>query len=117
LKSFLIGLLGLALVGCSAVVVETNAKPYIGRPVSDVALRLGPPTTVSHGPNGWPIFRWSNFGPSGQTIGKVTAIEGLVIHQGRCSLLVQSQPAKPNPSPAMTDWIIEDWRFVGMGCV
>ncbi len=74
---------------------------------SDLAKRIGPPTTVPPGPNGWPIFQWS----VGSTKGIV--IEGLIIRRGRCILEVAGRPAKSNPRSIMVDWIVENWRFRG----
>ena len=117
MKSLFIRFLVLTVVGCASGGAEAGFNSYIGRPVSDLAMRIGPPTFVSPGPKGWPIFRWRNFGPSGQTIGAETVVEVILIHNWRCILVVGSRPAKNNPTSAMVDWLIENWRFVGWGCI
>jgi hypothetical protein len=111
MKSLFVGLLGVTLVGCSAAHAQTSLYDYIGRPISDLAMRMGPPTIVSQGPNGWPIFQWSRF-PS-----KGIVLHGLLIHRGRCILEVAARPANRHPTLAMADWIVENWRFVGWGCL
>lgn len=117
MRLLFIRLLVITLVGCTSAGAEAGFNPHIGRRVSDLAMRIGPPTIVSPGPNGWPIFRWSHFGPSGQTIGTETVVEGIVIYNWRCVLVVGSRPAKSNPTSAMVDWVIDSWKFVGWGCI
>lgn len=107
-----IELLGITLVGCSAALAQAGFYDYIGRPISDLAMRMGPPTTMSRGPNGWPIFQWSHLAPT-----KGIVIEGLLIHRGQCILEVISRPAKSSPTPAMADWLVTGWKFSGGGCL
>jgi hypothetical protein len=103
--------LGMALCICGAAYAQMGFAAYVGRPVFDLAQRMGPPTNVSRGANGWLIFQWM-IGPT-----KGTVVEGLLIHRGRCVLEVATRPAKSNPKFVMVDWIMEDWRFRGWGCI
>jgi hypothetical protein len=111
MRRLLISLLGITLLGCSATLAQAGWDDYIGRPISDLAMRMGPPTTVSRGPNGWPIFEWSHLAPT-----KGIVIEGLLIH-GRCNLKVMTRPARSSPTAAMADWLVTHWRFAGLGCL
>jgi hypothetical protein len=111
MKSLLVGILGVTLVGCSAAYAQPSLYAYLGRPISDLAMRMGPPTIVSQGPNGWPIVQWSHLPTKG------LVLHGLLIYRGRCTLEVVARPAKRYPTLAMVDWIMESWRFVGFGCL
>jgi hypothetical protein len=111
MKSLLIGLLGVTLIGCSAAHAQTGYDAYVGRPIKGLAMRMGPPTAMSRDPNGWPIFEWSNL-PA-----KAIVFHGLLLYRGRCTLEVMTRPARRNPTSAMVDWIMENWRFVGLGCL
>jgi hypothetical protein len=112
MKSLLIWFLGLTIFACGAAAAQTGFAVYVGHPVSDLAMRIGPPTNVFRGPNGWPIFQWE----IGSGI-KGMVIEGLLVHQGRCILEVATRPATSNPTSIMVDWIMENWRFKGGGCI
>jgi hypothetical protein len=58
----------------------------------------------------------------GQTSGTAMVVGGVLItnpgrtFQTQCVLSIQAKPAKPNPSPAMADWIIASWQASGSGC-
>jgi len=99
MKSLLI-FLGITIFSCGAAPAQTGFAAYVGRPVSDLAQRMGPPTTVLRGPNGWPIFQWN----IGSGI-KGMVVEGLMIHTGRCLLEVATRPATSNPTSMMVDWV------------
>jgi hypothetical protein len=111
MKPLLVGLLFMVLAG-PAIGQGWGLERYIGRPVSDLAIRLGPPTQAFVGPDGQRIFQWRHFGSSTKTV-----IEGVAILNWRCTLSVESWPARNNPSSAMIDWIIHTWKFSGLGCI
>jgi hypothetical protein len=117
MRSVAYALLAIAILGAAVANAGPGFDSYLGRPVSELARYIGPPDATSPGVNGWPIFQWSRFGPAGQKIGAGTTVEGHWIWRGRCVLKVASRPARANPTTATTDWIVENWRFVGLGCV
>jgi hypothetical protein len=116
-RAFFVWLFAVALLASGAAKAQTGFNAYIGHPVSELALRIGPPTTASAGPDGWTTFTWRRFGPTGQRIGASSVVEGVTLFTGRCVLRVESRPARSNPTAAMDDWIMESWRFVGWGCI
>jgi hypothetical protein len=63
------------------------------------------------------IFHWSRFGPTGQRIGAFSVFESVKLPTGRCVLQVRSRAARSDPAPVAADWIMENWRFVGWGCI
>jgi len=109
------------LSACAAASAGTGFDAYVGRPVSDLALQIGPPTGTSHGGDGTLVFEWNRFGPAGQRIGGSTPFDfELGIHlwfPSRCVLRVVAHPARSSPMPVATDWITDSWQFVGMGCI
>ncbi len=117
MRSVVIAFLGLMLLAYAcAAHAQSGFDAYLGRPVSELAMRIGPPTAASHR-NGLTIFKWNRFGPTGQRIGASAVVEGLRLFTGRCVLVVASRPARSDPTEAPDDWIMEDWKFVGGGCV
>src|SRR5262245_12963787 len=121
MRSRFIWFLLFTLAACAAVSGATGFDAYVGRPVSDLALQIGPPTSVSNGPDGSLIFQWNRFGPSGQRIGASTPIPfefGIRLWlPDRCVLRVGTRPARSAPRPVTADWITENWQFVGGGCI
>ena len=111
LRSFLFVIFGMTMFACGSGHTQAGFASYIGRPVSDLAMRMGPPNSMSHDLNGWPIFQW-DINP---TTGIV--VEGLIIHKGRCRLEVATRPRTSNPTTLTRDWIMDNWRFKGGGCV
>jgi hypothetical protein len=51
-KAFWISVLSLVFACCAAQRIERSMDPYIGRPVSDLAIKIGPPTTQFKGASG-----------------------------------------------------------------
>jgi hypothetical protein len=88
----------LALAGCASTTqqrqerMHTALTPYIGRTIADYAVDHGPPTnTVDLGP-GKKGFQW-------------LATQG-------CTVSIVAHATKPNP--ALSDWMIEHWRWQGV---
>jgi hypothetical protein len=86
--------------------------PYVGRPIADYVLDRGPPTnTIDMGANKrgfqWQLTR--------QTAGALVPISGLVVTvppgQQQCTVSLIASTTKK--SPALSDWIIESWRWNG----
>lgn len=111
LKPIFFGLLIITVSLCEAVCAQGGFAAYLGRPVSDLARRMGPPTSVVPGPNGWPIFQWSINATTG------LVVEGLLIYRGQCTLEVAARPATSSLTWVTRNWIIDNWRFRGGGCI
>jgi hypothetical protein len=86
--------------------------PYIGRSIADYVVDRGPPTTTVDLGGNKRAFRWQI---TGQTAGAVVPISGALIavppRQQTCMVSLVASAAKQ--SPALSDWIIEDWRWNG----
>jgi hypothetical protein len=87
---FFIVWLMIGLTAC-AVLRSTNGAldGYIGRSVSDVALKLGPPTTKFDLGDGRLAFDWENY--------------------GGCTYSVIATSRKPG-SPSLAEWRVESWQ-------
>jgi hypothetical protein len=90
---------------------QTGFADYLGRPVSDLARRIGAPFNAYRDSDGWLVFQW-DIGPTEGTV-----LHGLFLRRGSCLLEVASRPATMHPRPITIDWIIESWRFRGAGCI
>jgi hypothetical protein len=86
--------------------------PYIGRSIADYVVDRGPPTTTVDLGGNKRAFQWQI---SGQTAGAVVPISGALIavppRQQTCMVSLVASARKQ--SPALSDWIIEDWRWNG----
>jgi hypothetical protein len=81
-------LFALSLTAC-APYWAGHKDGYIGHPVSEVVLKLGPPTTRFDAGNGRVAFQWSDF--------------------GGCSSSATTTTKKPG-STSLADWTIESWQ-------
>jgi hypothetical protein len=123
MRSRFIWFLVFTLTGYSALSAASGFNAYVGRPVSELALQIGPPTSISDGPDGSLVFKWNRFGPSDQRIGASSSwtptpwLELSLWFTGRCVLRVEARPARSDPRPVPADWIMENWRFVGWSCI
>jgi hypothetical protein len=111
------------LTGCAAVrQKEVIAKfdSYLGRPVSDLALALGPPTTQFDAGGGKMAFQWEHV-IQGETAGAATGVGGTMIfnplhpYERECRVSVVAATTIPNPS--LGDWIIQHWEYHGNDCI
>ena len=115
--SFLAVIAGaVALCGCAAQLqskkMETALTPYIGRSIADYSLDHGPPSnTIDMGPNKRG-FQWVI---TGQSPSAIVPLSGMLVavpsHAQTCSVCLVASTGKP--SPALSDWIIESWRWNG----
>ncbi len=100
--------------GCTAV-GDRNKKmamdEFAGHPLSDVAMRFGPPTTAFEMSGEQMTFQWDHFGAAP---GAPPPASGL----SECRLLVVAEPvigtAPPND---LSQWIVKTWNYYGRGCV
>jgi hypothetical protein len=114
---------GLGLLGCTAqgkamqelqqkTKMESALTPYVGRSIADFMIDRGPSTsTIDLGPNKR-AFQWKI---TGQTAGAVVPLSGMLVtvppQQQTCTVSLIASTTKK--SPAMSDWIIESWRWNG----
>jgi hypothetical protein len=105
-----------AVGGCAAQIqakkMDTALTPYVGKSIADYALDRGPPTnTIDMGGNKRG-FQWVI---TGQSPAAVVPLNGALIavpsHQQTCTVSLVASTTKP--SPALSDWIIESWRWNG----
>ncbi len=98
---------------------------YVGHPLSDVALRFGPPTANVDMGGGRMAFQWEHFGV-GPALGIATQAQagGQVLYlapqaqQTQCSVSIETMPTVENASPAdLANWIVQGWQYTGSGCV
>jgi hypothetical protein len=115
--------LALIVAGCAAARqtrFNEALNAYIGRPVSDIALKAGPPNASFPAGDGGMVFQWYRAGQQ-QTPGMAMPAFGNVIYypgqtqQIECRLSVVARTTKS--SPTLADWIIERWEYTGNGCV
>ena len=116
-------MLALVVTGCAAARqarFDNALNAYIGRPVSEIAVKIGPPTANFPSGNGSMVFQWHR-AEQQQTPGMAMPAFGNVIYypgqtqQIECRLSVFARSAKT--SPTLADWIIERWEYAGNGCV
>lgn len=124
MRKMLILLAALGLSGCAAMRAEQASKmmdTYVGRPVSDVALRFGPPTAQFDTGNQHMAFQWEHQG-AGQTPGMATRVGPTAIYTApqvyatHCRLSIVARPLKPKPA-SLADWQVASWEAAGNGCV
>jgi hypothetical protein len=89
-------LLCFALAGCAAVQqrherMHATLNPYIGRTIADYALDHGPPTNIVDLGPGKKGFQW--------------------LATETCTVSITAHATKPDP--ALSDWVIEHWRWQG----
>jgi hypothetical protein len=92
--------------------METALTPYVARSIADFALDHGPPTGTIDMGAGKRGFQWVI---TGQSAGAVVPISGMLAtvppQQQVCTVSLVASTAKPTPS--LSDWIIESWRWNG----
>ena len=95
--------------------INETLNSYIGRSVSDLALRLGPPTTDFASGNGRHAFQWetASQGP-GAVVPLGSALIAVPPQKRQCRVSVVASTSKSNPT--LGDWIIEHYEWNGNGC-
>jgi hypothetical protein len=116
-RAFLAVMAGaVAVGGCAAQIQakrnESILAPYIGKSIADYALDRGPPTnTIDMGSNKRG-FQWVI---TGQSPGAIVPLSGALVavpsHQLTCTISFVASTNKS--SPALSDWIIESYRWNG----
>jgi hypothetical protein len=108
-RIIVIGALALSLAGCFATAAERvrhNLDNMVGHPVSELALKLGPPQYQFAAGQGTMAFQWERQG--------VHRAHGAVrVEECRLSVIARSASL----SPTLGDWIIERWEYTGNACV
>lgn len=116
----------LCLSGC-VTAQEVNANKakkaldsYIGQPVSNVAINLGPPNGSFDVGNGQRAFQWLRTG-SYQTGGSAMPIGRMVVFEPsqtvQTSCRISFIATSPKGGQQLSDWIVTTWRYVGNGCI
>ena len=83
---------------------------WIGNPVSNYALRFGPPTS-SFEIGAKRAFQWR---VTGQTSGLGVPVGNMIVYRTRqTTCLVSFVASTTNPTPTLADWIIETWQYQG----
>jgi hypothetical protein len=92
--------------------MEQALSRYVGRPVSEYILDRGPPTSTFEIGPGKKGFQWRI---AGQTVGAVVPVSGMLVavppKEETCMVSLIASARKP--FPAMSDWIVESWRWNG----
>ena len=101
-----------AVGGCAAQKMEKALNPYIGKSIADYALDRGPPTNSIDMGGNKRGFQWVM---TRQSPAALVPLSGALIavpsHEQICSVSLVASTLKP--SPALSDWIIESWRWNG----
>lgn len=127
MRAVLMGLVcafaGLALPGCAAqerarveqlqkTRMEFALTPYVGRSIADFMLDRGPATNAIDMGGNKRAFQWKI---TGQTPGAVVPLSGVLVavppQQQTCMVSLLASTSKSNP--AMSDWVIDSWRWNG----
>lgn len=92
--------------------LQKTMDSWVGRPISEYALRFGPPASNFDMGTGRRAFQWQAFG---LTPGVAAPIGGMMVYrapqQTSCMVsLVASTSAK---APTLADWTIEQWTYQG----
>jgi hypothetical protein len=89
-RFFFIACVTLSLTGCATFrPADNELDRYVGGPVSDVAVKLGPPTAKFDLGDGHLAFDWENY--------------------GGCTYSVVATSRKAG-SPSLADWKVESWK-------
>jgi hypothetical protein len=113
----------LPLFACKAAQqarVNEHFNSYIGKPVSDLALILGPPTTQFAAGTGRMAFQWEHYDEA-HSPGVAVPVGNTLIYsaphsqQRECRVSVVAHTSALNPN--LGDWIIDNWRYAGSGCI
>jgi hypothetical protein len=116
----------LPLLGCvtdhdaSVAKAKQALDSYIGQPVSNVAINLGPPNGSFDVGNGQRAFQWLRTG-SYQTGGSAMPIGRMVVFEPsqtvQTSCRISFIATSPKGGQQLSDWIVTTWRYVGNGCI
>jgi hypothetical protein len=79
----------LSLTACARLTGTALDNGFVGRPVSEVVAKMGPPTTKFELGNGRMAFDWLHYGP--------------------CTYSAMAKSDKPD-SQSLADWKIETWN-------
>jgi hypothetical protein len=110
-----------AVVGCSTLHRATQTKqvmdPYIGRQLSDVAQRFGPPSSnFQMTDNGEMAFQWNHFSPD-QAPAMAPQAAGAASNLINCRVWVSALPVYNGaPTTNLTSWIVQSWDSYGSDC-
>jgi hypothetical protein len=88
MRRLFVVLLALSLTACATYPGQVD-DAYIGHSVSEVVLKLGPPTTRFDAGSGRMAFQWLNY--------------------GECSRSATATTTKPG-STSLADWTVESWQ-------
>ena len=116
----------LPLLGCvtdhdaSVAKAKQALDSYIGQPVSNIAINLGPPNGSFDVGNGQRAFQWLRTG-SYQTGGSAMPIGRMVVFEPsqtvQTSCRISFIATSPKGGQQLSDWIVTTWRYVGDGCI
>jgi hypothetical protein len=83
---------------------------WIGSPVSNYALRFGPPTS-SFEIGLKRAFQWR---VTGQTSGLGVPIGNIIVYRSsQTTCLISFVASTKTPTPTLADWTIETWQYQG----
>ena len=98
--------------------MTATVNAYIGRSVADVALDRGPPTsTIDMGANKRG-FAWETATETPARAMPAPGVSGIAVAlpPGEETCLVSVIASTTNPSPSLSDWIIESSQWKGGTC-
>jgi hypothetical protein len=107
---------GLRSDGCASgpQVTGMDAKltALIGHSIADVVVGHGPATSSTDLGGNKRVFQWEN---TTQTPGAVAPVGGMLVavpsQQQKC--LISLVAVSNKPSPSLSDWIVESYRWIG----
>jgi hypothetical protein len=109
-------LLAAVLSGCAGeqqqLKMESALTPYVGRSIADYVLDHGSPTSTLDLSSNKRAFQWLI---TGQSAGAVVPLGGMLVavppQPQTC--LVSLVASASRPSPTLSDWTVESWRWNG----
>ena len=119
LRKALLVVVGISLTACSNREPPPPLDPHAGRPVSDLALRFGPPTIAVDVGNDQRAFHWVHYDqrwPGALPPTDATPpVDALREPRRECRLWAVAHTLRP-PEPGLGNWIVDDWRYYGTSC-
>lgn len=93
--------------------LQQTFDTWIGHPVSDYALRFGPPnSSFDLGPK-QRAFQWQL---TGQTPGIAAPIGGMMVYRPpqQTVCMVSFSASADKSAPTLADWVIYSWQYQGV---
>src|SRR5215216_6573393 len=111
--------MGILLGACQTVQERGSAAmaPYMGKPITDIIARLGPPNATYDMSPGERAFQWTHVDVR-STPGMLIPMQGIGVmaipsqqNLSQCRLTLTAKASAPEPH--ISQWLITSWQAVG----